>query len=40
MTILQLLPQTRQVFMVIGSGQIGQFWHRELEGPFGDLTTG
>ena len=29
--ILQLLPQTRQVFMVTGSGQIGQFWHRELE---------
>jgi signal transduction histidine kinase len=37
--ILRLLPQTRQVVMVIGSGQIGQFWHRELEGPlrrFGD----
>ena len=29
--ILQLLPQTRQVFMVMGSGQIGQFWRRELE---------
>ncbi len=34
-TILQLLPQTRQVFMVMGSGQIGRFWHRELEGQFG-----
>ena len=32
--ILQLLPQTRQVVMVIGSGQIGKFWHRELEGAF------
>ena len=32
--ILQLLPQTRQVFMVMGSGQIGQFWHRELENQF------
>ena len=32
--ILQLLPQTRQVVMVIGSGQIGQFWHRELDGAF------
>ena len=29
--ILQLLPQTRQVVMVVGSGQIGQFWHRALE---------
>ena len=33
-TVLQLLPQTRQVFMVMGSGQIGQFWHRELESQF------
>ncbi len=32
--ILQLLPQTRQVVMVIGSGQLGQFWHRELEDAF------
>ena len=32
--ILQLLPQTKQVFMVIGSGQIGQFWRRELENEF------
>ncbi len=29
--MLQLLPQTRQVFMVIGSGVFAQFWHRELE---------
>jgi signal transduction histidine kinase len=32
--ILQLMPQTRQVFMVMGSGQIGRFWHRELNQPF------
>ncbi len=32
--VLQALPQTRQVFMVLGSGQIGQFWHRELEKQF------
>jgi len=32
--ILRLLPQTRQVFMVLGSGQIGQFWHRQLEEQF------
>ena len=32
--ILQLLPQTRQVFMVMGSGQLGQFWRRELENEF------
>ena len=32
--ILQVLPQTRQVFMVMGSGQIGQFWRRELEDGF------
>ena len=32
--ILQLLPQTKQVFMVMGSGQIGRFWHRELESQF------
>ena len=40
--ILQLLPQTRQVFMVMGSGQIGKFWHRELENefmPFHDRLT-
>ena len=33
-TILQLLPQTKQVVMVVGSGQFGQFWHRELEQQF------
>ena len=33
-TILQLRPQTRQVFMVMGSGQFGQFWHRQLESQF------
>ncbi len=32
--ILQLRPQTRQVFMVMGSGQLGQFWRRELEDQF------
>ena len=32
--ILQVLPQTRQVFMVTGSGQIGKFWRRELEEQF------
>ena len=32
--ILQLLPQTKQVFMLIGSGQVGQFWRRELEQEF------
>ena len=33
-SILQLLPQTKQVFMVMGSGQLGQFWHRELDDQF------
>ena len=40
--IMQLLPQTRQVFMVMGSGQLGQFWRRELETEFkrfGDRVT-
>ena len=32
--ILQLLPQTRQVFMVTGSGLLGKFWRRELEEEF------
>ena len=32
--ILQLLPQTKQVFMVTGSGPLGQFWRRELEERF------
>jgi hypothetical protein len=29
--ILQVLPETQQVFMVIGTGALGQFWRRELE---------
>jgi signal transduction histidine kinase len=33
--ILQLLPQTKQVFVVAGSGQLGSFWHRELDVEFG-----
>ncbi len=32
--ILQLLPQTKQVFMVTGSGQLATFWHRELDEEF------
>jgi signal transduction histidine kinase len=32
--ILQLLPHTKQVFVVTGSGQLGQFWRRELEDLF------
>ena len=32
--ILQLLPETRQVFMVLGSGTLGTFWRRELEEQF------
>ena len=32
--ILQLLPETRQVFMVMGSGSIGKFWRQQLEEPF------
>ena len=32
--ILQLLPETRQVFMVMGSGSIGRFWRQQLEDPF------
>jgi ABC-type uncharacterized transport system substrate-binding protein len=40
--ILQVLPETRQVFMVVGSGALGQFWRRALEGDFkrfGDRVT-
>ena len=40
--ILQLLPETRQVFMVLGSGQLGAFWQRQLEPEFkrfGDRLT-
>jgi ABC-type uncharacterized transport system substrate-binding protein len=32
--ILQLLPQTREVFMVMGSGLLSEFWRRELEVEF------
>ena len=32
--ILQLLPQTKQVFMVSGSGEISRFWRRELAEQF------
>jgi signal transduction histidine kinase len=32
--ILRVLPKTRQVFMVIGSGTLGQFWRRELQPEF------
>jgi len=32
--ILQLLPRTKQVFMVMGSGELGRFWRGELEEPF------
>ena len=32
--ILQLLPETRQVFMVVGPGPLGSFWRRELEDQF------
>jgi len=32
--ILGLLPETRQVFMVTGSGTIGQFWNEQLAKDF------
>ena len=32
--ILRLRPRTRQVFMVMGSGEVAKFWHRELEEQF------
>ena len=32
--ILRVLPETKQVFMVMGSGQIGGFWHREFNQQF------
>ena len=35
--ILQVLPETKQVFMVIGSGPLGRFWRRELEDEFSDF---
>jgi signal transduction histidine kinase len=33
--ILQVLPATRQVFVVLGSGPIGRFWRPVLEREFG-----
>ncbi len=32
--ILSVLPETKQVFMVMGSGQIGRFWHHEFNQQF------
>ena len=32
--ILQLLPRTKQIFMVTVSGQLGQFWRQQLEDEF------
>jgi len=32
--ILQVLPRTKQVFVVTGAGSIGRFWRRELENDF------
>ena len=40
--VLRLLPQTRQIFMVLGSGVFAEFWRRELKaqfGRFGDRLT-
>jgi signal transduction histidine kinase len=33
-SILQLLPRTRQLFVVLGSGALGRFWRPELENQF------
>jgi signal transduction histidine kinase len=32
--ILRVLPDTRQVFMVVGSGELGRFWYGKLEPEF------
>jgi hypothetical protein len=32
--ILQVLPETRQVFMVLGSGMLNKFWRPQLENEF------
>lgn len=32
--MLQLRPETKQVFMVLGSGPLGRFWRLQLEGEF------
>jgi signal transduction histidine kinase len=40
--ILQLLPETKQVFMVMGSGLLSKFWRQEFEEelrPFHDRLT-
>ena len=29
--ILRVLPETRRVFVVVGSGDIGRFWRQELD---------
>jgi signal transduction histidine kinase len=33
-TILQLRPGTRQVFMIMGSGLLGQYWHQQFAREF------
>jgi signal transduction histidine kinase len=33
--ILQVRPETRQVFMVMGSGPLSEFWRREFDTEFG-----
>jgi signal transduction histidine kinase len=38
--IRQLLPRTKQVLMVTGSGPLGRFWRRELENQFRRLDRG
>jgi len=35
--ILRLLPQTKQVFMVVGNGPIREFWRHRLEEQFGQF---
>ena len=32
--ILQVLPETRHVFMIVGSGSLGKFWRRVLDEEF------
>jgi signal transduction histidine kinase len=32
--ILQVLPETRHIFVVVGAGSMGQFWRRELDTAF------
>jgi signal transduction histidine kinase len=33
-TILEILPQTRNVYVVVGSSSVERFWRRELENDF------